>query len=83
MYTDLRKKAKKRVDAKIGFYTCLIVFSFSTVILVMLSFYLPKISFWLRLPIPAFLMVLSILFLNAFGLPFESFSVYSSSLIRV
>lgn len=36
----------------------------------MLSFYLPVISFWLRLPIPIFIMVLGILYLSVFGLPF-------------
>ena len=35
----------------------------------MLSFYLPAVSFWLRLPIPIFIMVLGILYLTAFGLP--------------
>jgi hypothetical protein len=69
MYEEIRQKAEKKVQAKMTFYTCAIVFSFTSVLLVMLSFYLPSISFWLRLPIPAFLMVLGILYLNAFGLP--------------
>jgi hypothetical protein len=69
MYSDLRKKAKKKVQAKMGFYICAIVFSCTTILLLMLSFYLPTISFWLRLPIPAFILVLGILYLNAFGLP--------------
>ncbi len=67
MYKELRKKAKKKVEAKVAFYTCIIVFSFTTIILLMLSFYLPAISFWLRLPIPIFIMVLGILYLAAFG----------------
>ena len=69
MYKELQKKAKKKVEAKMGFYICAIVFSFTTIILFMLSFYLPSIAFWLRLPIPAFIMVLVILYLSAFGLP--------------
>jgi len=40
----------------------------------MLSFYLPWIAFWLRLPIPVFVMVLSVLYLFAFGLPFSGSS---------
>ncbi|MCB0627466.1 MAG: hypothetical protein KDC43_26985, partial [Saprospiraceae bacterium] len=37
----------------------------------MLSFYLPSVGFWLRLPIPVFIMVLGILYLFAFGLPYS------------
>ena len=69
MYKELQKKARKKVEAKMGFYICAIVFSFTTIILLMLSFYLPAIGFWLRLPIPAFIMVLVILYVTAFGLP--------------
>lgn len=71
MYKELRKKAKKKVQAKMGFYVCVIVFSFTTLILLMLSFYLPSIRFWLMLPIPAFVMVLGILYLAAFGMPYS------------
>lgn len=70
MYKDLRKKAEKKVKAKLTFYTVAIVFSFSTIILFMLRFYLPAIGFWLMLPIPAFFMVLGVLYLSAFGVPF-------------
>ena len=69
MYQELREKAEKKVEAKMSFYICTIVFSFCTVVLFMLSYYLPEISFWLMLPIPVFLMILGILFLTAFGLP--------------
>ncbi|HMQ84866.1 MAG TPA: 2TM domain-containing protein [Saprospiraceae bacterium] len=69
MYHELRKKAEKKVQAKMAFYICVIVFSFTTVILLMLSFYLPAISFWLRLPIMAFIMVLGVLYLTVFGWP--------------
>lgn len=70
MYKELREKAKKKVQAKIAFYICAIVFAFTTVLLLMLSFYLPSVAFWLRLPIPIFFMVLGILYLSIFGLPF-------------
>ena len=69
MYNELRKKAKKKVQAKVAFYICFIVFAFTSVVLVMLSLYLPSISFWLRLPIPIFIMVLAILYISAFGFP--------------
>jgi energy-coupling factor transporter transmembrane protein EcfT len=71
MYNELRKKAKKRVEAKKAFYICIIVFSFTTIILLLLSFYLPWIAFWLMLPIPVFIFVLSILYFFAFGFPFS------------
>lgn len=69
MYKELRKQAKKKVEAKMAFITCSIVFSFVTVVLLMLGYYLPMISFWLMLPIPIFVMVLGILYLSAYGLP--------------
>jgi len=69
MYKELHKKAKKKVEAKMAFFICAIVFSFVTVILLMLSFYLPAVGFWLRLPIPIFIMVLGIVYISAFGLP--------------
>lgn len=50
-----------------AFYTSAIVFSFTSVTLLLLSFYLPGIGFWLILPIPAFIMVLGVLYLTAFG----------------
>jgi hypothetical protein len=71
MYEELRKKAEKKVEAKMAFFICTIVFSFTTVVLLMLSFYLPSISFWLRLPIPVFVMVLAIIYLSAYGLPYS------------
>jgi len=67
MYKELRKKAKKKVEAKVAFYTCIIVFSFTTIVLLILSFAIPPIRFWLMLPIPIFLMVLGVLYLTALG----------------
>lgn len=69
MYNQLRKQAKKRVEAKMAFYICAIVFFFTTVVLLALSYYLPSVAVWLRLPIPVFLMVLGILYFAAFGPP--------------
>ena len=69
MYKELRKKAEKKVQAKLDFYICVVVFSVITIILLMLGVYIPSISFWLKLPIPVFIMVLGVLYLTAFGLP--------------
>lgn len=67
MYKELRKQAKKRVEAKTAFYTCAIIFSGVSMVLLLLSFYLSSISFWLRLPIPILMMVLGVLYITAFG----------------
>ena len=69
MYEELRKKAEKKVQAKMAFFICAVVFFFTTIILLVLSYYLPAVAFWLRLPIPVFMLVLGILYLAAFGLP--------------
>ncbi len=72
MYKEMRKKAKKKVQAKMGFYICAVVFFFVSILLLMLSSYLPSVGFWLRLPIPIFVMVLGILYLAAFGMPYHN-----------
>ena len=69
MYQDLRKKAKKKVEAKMAFYICTIVFSSVTLVLLMIGYAIPKIAFWLMLPLPIFAMVLLIIYLSAFGWP--------------
>lgn len=69
MYEDLRKEAEKKVQAKMAFYICAIVFALTSVVLMMMSFYLPAVGFWLVLPIPVFIMVLGIIYITAFGLP--------------
>lgn len=69
MYKELRKKAKKKVEAKKAFYICSIVFSFTIVTLLILSFAIPAARFWLLLPIPILIMVIGILYITAFGFP--------------
>ena len=71
MYDELRKKAEKKVQAKKAFFICAIVFAFTTIVLLMISFYLPVVAFWLKLPIPIFIMVLAILYVSAWGLPYR------------
>ncbi|NNE29846.1 MAG: Pr2TM family membrane protein [Saprospiraceae bacterium] len=69
MDQDLRKKAKKKVEAKMAFYYCTVIFAFTAVILLIIGLALPEVAFWLMIPIPVFIMVLGILYLSAFGLP--------------
>lgn len=69
IYHELRTKAKKNVEVKMAFYICAVVFAGVTSVLMLLSFYLPSIAFWLMLPIPIFVMVLGILYMFAFGVP--------------
>lgn len=64
---DLREKAEKRVKGKTALYIAAIVFSCASLILLMLSLYLPGIGIWLMLPIPAFLMVLGIMYVSTYG----------------
>lgn len=71
MKDSLREQAKKQTEKVSAFYICGIVFTFATVILLALSYQLVDITFWLLLPIPAFLMVMSILYFSAFGLPWK------------
>ena len=69
MYKELRELAEKKVQAKMTFYITAIVFAFVSVILLMIGSYLPVVAFWLKLPIPVFIMVLAILYIQAFGFP--------------
>lgn len=69
MDKKLRKKAEKKVKAKLEFYTVAIVFFFTTIVLLMVSYAIPEITFWLMIPIPVFIMVLGVFYLSAFGLP--------------
>lgn len=71
MSKELRKKAEKAVKAKLSLYTTAIVFSCTTAILLILSLYLPQIAVWLLLPVPAFIMILGVLYLEAFGFSFK------------
>lgn len=71
MNKEIEKAARKKVEAKMSFYTCAIIFPTAALVLLMLSFAIPSAAFWLRLPIPVLMMVLAIVYLNAFGFPFS------------
>ena len=72
MYEDLEKKAKKRVEAKTGFYFVAAIFAAISVILLTISmnFGYPE-SFWIKFPILILGLVLGIIYLATFGLPFS------------
>lgn len=66
----MRERAKKKVKAEETIYTTAIIFSGTTVVLLMLGFYIPSIAIWLTLPIPLFVMILGVMYVSAFGFSF-------------
>ena len=69
MNDELRQQAEKTVKGKKVFYILAVVFLFTSLILAVLTFALPGIGLWLIIPIPAFLLVLGIVYIVAFGFP--------------
>ncbi len=76
MHEQLEEKARKKVEAKMAFYILAIIFAFVSLILMVMSFQIgnPKAGFWLRLPILIFPMVLAIMYIPIFGIPFSGVS---------
>ena len=70
MYNELRSKAAKKVEDKMGFYVTAVVFGFLSIILVVISLVVPDGGFWIRFPILIFAMVLGIIYVSVFGIPF-------------
>ncbi len=68
MEDELLKKAEGRVQARVFFYRCAVVFSFIAFALVMISLYHPSGAAWL-IPIPVLVMILALIFPSAYGLP--------------
>jgi hypothetical protein len=74
---DIREKAKKRVEAKKGFYVVAFIFGAISVILVAINLILlfnyrpsaPDVHIWLLFPILIFMLVLGGMYLSIFGLP--------------
>ena len=72
-YDDIREKAEKKVQDKKGFYVVTATFISVSIILYVLSiFFHGPIVFWLRFPILVLVLVLGILYVSIFGLPFSS-----------
>lgn len=73
MYDELRDKAEKKVEGKKGFYVTAVVFAFISLLLVVISLAVPVNAtgaFWIRFPILIFAMVLGIIYVAVFGIPF-------------
>lgn len=72
-YDELREKAEKKVQEKKGFYVVMSTFIAVSVILYVLSlsFHGPVV-FWLRFPILVLTLVLGVLYVAVFGLPFNN-----------
>lgn len=69
-HQEIREQAKKRVEAKKGFYVVALVFAAISAILVIISLTLHGwAAFWVRFPILIFALVGGILYVSIFGLP--------------
>ena len=74
MQEDLREKAKKKVEAKMAFFVIAAIFSAISLILIVISFQIGgSAAFWIRFPMLIFAMVLAIMYIPIFGLPYSKF----------
>ena len=70
IHEQIREQAKKKVDAKMTIYTIMVVFAFSSAILMALSFILAgPVIFWLRFAIFVMALTLAFLYLIMIGIP--------------
>ena len=68
---ELRKKAKKKVEQKKGFFVVAIIFGSISAILFVISLNLnSNAAFWVNFPTLIFLMILAIMYISIFGIPF-------------
>lgn len=71
-HDEIRKQAKKKVQAKKEFYIVAFIFAAVSAILLVISFSFgmgPVAGFWIRFPILIFAMVIGIMYLSIFGIP--------------
>ena len=72
MYEEIKKKAKKRMEAKMVFYIIAMAFAFSAAILFTVSFIVgPGAAFWLRFTILIMALILMFLYTILIGIPFS------------
>ena len=72
IYDEIRKKAEKKVQAKKGFYIVATTFAAVSVMLYVISLnFHGSVSYWLKFPILVMALVLPILYVGIFGLPFS------------
>ena len=69
-HDEIRKKAKKKVEAKKGFYIVAIIFASVSALLLVISLMVGgPAAFWIRFPMLVFALVLTIMYVAIFGLP--------------
>ena len=74
MFDEIKKEAEKTVEQKKAFYILAVIFACISVLLGVISFMIgPPASFWIRLPILVFILVLIIVYSSLFGIPFLRF----------
>ena len=75
MYEKLHKKAKKRVEAKKAFFLLSMIFSSISIILFIISLnFRTSVAFWVNFPTLVFALILGIMYVATFGLPFTGMS---------
>ena len=69
---QIRKKAEEKVKAKKGFYVVATTFAAISIILyvISLNFY-GMVAFWIKFPILVLVLVLGIIYVSIFGLPYS------------
>ena len=72
-YDQIREKAEKKVKEKKGFYVVMTTFIAVSVILYVISLnFSGPVVFWIRFPILVLTLVLGIIYVAIFGLPFNN-----------
>ena len=73
-HDKLRKKAKQKVQAKKAFYILSFIFAAISVILVVISLQFDDfVAFWIRFPILVLGLIMAVMYIAIFGLPFARF----------
>lgn len=70
MYDEIERRAKKKVDDKVGFFITAIVFGFISIILAVIWLATGG-SLWILFPVLILALVLGIIYLSMFGLPYS------------
>ena len=72
MYDEIRKKAERKVKAKKGFYVVAMTFAAVSIILYVISLnFSGWAAYWIKFPILVLALVLAIVYVGTFGLPFS------------
>ena len=74
MQNELRKKAEQKVKAKTTMFVLGIIFAFSALVLMILSFAIPSIAFWLWIAIGSLGLSWGFIYIMAVVLPFSVLS---------